>query len=74
MGKNCRKNVIFVMGILSILAAFAVIRTFFADDGLEKETGIEIQDSCVQIDVKGMHRKIKLPTICLLYTSPSPRD
>ncbi|MDE7200170.1 MAG: hypothetical protein K2O15_15000 [Lachnospiraceae bacterium] len=61
--KLSRKKVIFVMGFLSILAAFAVIRTFFADDGLEKETGIEIQDSCVQIDVKGMHRKIKLPTI-----------
>lgn len=60
-----KKKVILVLGILFILAAFTVIGAFLADDGLDEETGIEIKDSCAQIDVKGMNRKIMLPTISI---------
>ncbi len=60
MGKNCG---IFGGGCLCILAVYIVGRAISGRDSSNEEIEIEIQDSVAQIDVKGMHRKIELPTI-----------
>ena len=59
---------------LYIFLTFFITSSAFANQPVDWQLGFQKAASETMRDIVNFHDKLLLPIICLLYTSPSPRD